>query len=85
MANTVKPTCDEGVIRSKLPSAPCLQSAGVWVLVATILSSNMAFIDNTVVNVALPTLQTDLKATVVDVQWVVESDALFVAALITVV
>jgi EmrB/QacA subfamily drug resistance transporter len=44
----------------------------------------MAFIDSTVVNVALPTLQTDLKATVADVQWVVESYALFVAALILV-
>ncbi len=84
MANTVKSPCDEGVIRSKLPSAPCLQNARVWVLVATILGSSMAFIDSTVVNVALPTLQTDLKATVADVQWVVESYALFVAALILV-
>jgi EmrB/QacA subfamily drug resistance transporter len=84
MANTVKPPCDEGVILSKLPSAPCRQSARVWVLVATILGSSMAFIDSTVVNVALPTLQTDLKATVADVQWVVESYALFVAALILV-
>lgn len=56
----------------------------VWVLVATILGSSMAFIDSTVVNVALPTLQTQLKATVSDVQWVVESYALFVAALILV-
>ena len=84
MANTVKPPCDEGIICSKLPSSPCSQNARVWVLVATILGSSMAFIDSTVVNVALPTLQTDLKATVADVQWVVESYALFVAALILV-
>jgi EmrB/QacA subfamily drug resistance transporter len=44
----------------------------------------MAFIDSTVVNVALPTLQTQLNATVADVQWVVEAYALFVAALILV-
>jgi EmrB/QacA subfamily drug resistance transporter len=44
----------------------------------------MAFIDSTVVNVALPVLQTGLKATVADVQWVVEAYALFVAALILV-
>jgi EmrB/QacA subfamily drug resistance transporter len=44
----------------------------------------MAFIDSTVVNVALPTLQTQLNATVADAQWVVESYALFVAALILV-
>ena len=44
----------------------------------------MAFIDGTVVNVALPVLQTALKATVGDVQWVVEAYALFLAALILV-
>jgi len=42
----------------------------------------MAFIDGTVVNVALPALQSSLNASVVDVQWVVESYGLFLAALI---
>jgi EmrB/QacA subfamily drug resistance transporter len=42
----------------------------------------MAFIDSTVVNVALPALQTGFHATVVDVQWVVESYGLFLGALI---
>jgi EmrB/QacA subfamily drug resistance transporter len=44
----------------------------------------MVFIDGTVVNVALPALQTNLNATVVDVQWVVEAYALFLAALLLV-
>jgi EmrB/QacA subfamily drug resistance transporter len=44
----------------------------------------MAFIDGTVVNVALPALQSDLHATVVDVQWVIESYGLFLSALILV-
>jgi EmrB/QacA subfamily drug resistance transporter len=44
----------------------------------------MAFIDGTVVNVALPALQENLNATVVDVQWVVEAYALFLAALLLV-
>jgi len=44
----------------------------------------MAFIDGTVVNVALPALQSSLHATVVDVQWVVESYGLFLSALILV-
>jgi EmrB/QacA subfamily drug resistance transporter len=57
---------------------------GTWVLVATILGSSMAFIDSTVVNVALPVLQTDLKATYADVQWVVEAYSLFLSALILV-
>ena len=42
----------------------------------------MAFIDGTVVNVALPALQKNLDATAFDVQWVVESYALFLAALL---
>jgi EmrB/QacA subfamily drug resistance transporter len=53
-------------------------------LAATILGSSMAFIDGTVVNVALPALQKSLNATVLDVQWVVESYALFLAALLLV-
>ncbi len=57
---------------------------GSWVLVATILGSSMAFIDGTVVNVALPALQTSLHATVSDVQWAVESYALLLASLLLV-
>jgi EmrB/QacA subfamily drug resistance transporter len=44
----------------------------------------MAFIDGTAVNVALPALQADLGASVSGVQWVVESYALFLAALLLV-
>jgi MFS family permease len=53
-----------------------------WILAATILGSSMAFIDGTVVNVAIPTLQTAFHATVVDAQWVVESYGLFLSSLI---
>jgi len=87
----VKQPCDDGVIisappdvRAGKPYSPATKLNGTWVLVATILGSSMAFIDSTVVNVALPVLQTDLKATVADVQWVVEAYALFLAALILV-
>jgi EmrB/QacA subfamily drug resistance transporter len=55
-----------------------------WVLAATILASSMAFIDGTVVNVALPALQKDLNATAIGVQWVVEAYALFLSALLLV-
>jgi EmrB/QacA subfamily drug resistance transporter len=44
----------------------------------------MTFIDQTVVNVALPALQKELGATITDVQWVVEAYALFLGALILV-
>lgn len=54
------------------------------VLAVTILGSSMAFIDGTVVNVALPALQNALHASISDVQWVVESYALMLAALLLV-
>src|SRR6266567_3475959 len=61
-----------------------IKKAGPWVLLATILGASMAFIDNSVVNVALPRLQADLNASATQVQWVVEAYALFLSALILV-
>src|SRR3979409_2642889 len=55
---------------------------GRWVLAATILGSSLAFIDSTVVNVALPALQSALGATLAQVQWVVEAYTLTLAALL---
>ena len=60
------------------------ESAGVWVLTSTILGTSMAFIDGTVVNVALPALQTMFQASASDVQWVVEAYALLLASLLLV-
>jgi hypothetical protein len=47
MAGVVKQPCDEEVIRSKGAKSPCAPNAAPWVLVATILGSSMAFIDET--------------------------------------
>jgi len=58
--------------------------SGRWVLLATILGSSLTFIDGTVVNVALPVLQSKLDANVTDVQWVIEGYALMLASLILV-
>lgn len=80
----MKPPCDEAAIGSRAATSPCSVTTGRWVLAATILASSMAFIDSTVVNVALPALQTSFGATVVDVQWVVEAYGLTLAALILV-
>ena len=60
------------------------QASGRVVLAATILGSSMAFIDGTVVNVALPALQNAFHASIADVQWVVEAYALMLAALLLV-
>src|ERR1700747_2252164 len=80
----MKPPCDEAVVPSANADVPCTGQARMWILAATILGSSMAFIDSTVVNVALPALQASFRASVVDVQWVVESHGLFLAALILV-
>ncbi len=81
MADIAGPPCDDATIRAR----PCEAAAnpnGAWILATAILGSSMAFIDGTVVNVAVPVLQSDLRVTLADVQWVVESYALFLAALL---
>jgi EmrB/QacA subfamily drug resistance transporter len=84
MSSAVKYPC-EAVISG---AAPCVAAVsrgqGPWILAATVLGSSMAFIDGTVVNVALPNLQAALHASLSQVQWVVESYALFLAALLLV-
>src|SRR6266567_7101969 len=82
MANFVQSPCDEAVIHAGVAAVPCAKSSAPWVLAATILGSSMAFIDGTAVNVALPALQRSLQATVIDVQWVVESYSLLLSALL---
>src|SRR3979411_1883089 len=75
---------DEAAFRSSSAAVPCVTKSRSWILAATILGSSMAFIDGTVVNVALPALQASFHASVVDVQWVVESYGLVLSALILV-
>src|SRR5881394_3839043 len=78
----MKAPCDEAAVRSGRAGSPCKTEAAPWILAATILGSSLAFIDSTVVNVALPALQASLHATIVDVQWVVEAYALLLSALL---
>jgi EmrB/QacA subfamily drug resistance transporter len=73
--------CDEAVIAS---APPCVGygDAANWTLAAAILGSSMAFIDATVVNVALPAMQSALNATIAQVQWIGASFTLTQAALL---
>jgi EmrB/QacA subfamily drug resistance transporter len=84
MPNVIKEPCDEGIILSRKTIAPCAPNTARWILAATILASSMAFIDGTVVNVALPALQKNFQATAIGVQWVVEGYSLFLSALLLV-
>src|SRR6195256_4570477 len=76
--------CDKGVLLSSQATAPCSSAAAPCILAPPILGSSLAFIDGSVGNLALPALQANLGATVIDVQWVVEAYALFLAALMLV-
>ncbi len=62
----------------------CPEAARPFVLAATIAASAMAFIDGSVVSIALPTIQRDLAADFTVLQWVVNSYHLFLGALILV-
>src|SRR2546429_1413456 len=76
--------CDETVVRAMGTGVPFERPRDTWILTAAILGSSMAFIDSTVVTVALPAIQSSFHATVVDVQWGVESYGLLLGALILV-
>src|SRR6185295_2171410 len=84
MTSFTKLPSDEAAILSAPVSARCEPAAAPWILAATILASSMTFIDGTVANIALPALQREFHATVFDAQWVIESFALFLSALLLV-
>ncbi len=63
-------------------TSPCGPRDRKWILIAVILGSSLAFMDGSVVNVALPTLQATFHATSAAIQWVVQGYALFGAALL---
>ena len=82
MALIGRPPCDEGVMLHGAAAPPCSATARRWTLLAAVLGSSLAFVDGTVVNVALPALQRELQATASQAQWVIESYALFLASLL---
>ncbi len=84
MTTVAASPCDEAIMRSHTGDGRCSSEAAPWVLAATILGSSITFIDGTVVNVALPALQRSLGANIAGIQWIVESYALMLSALILV-
>ena len=78
-----KTPCDEAAIESTRV-APCAASAKPWVLAVTILASSIAYIDESVVNVALPAIETDLKTSVEIIQWLVNAYTLCLSAFLLV-
>src|ERR671911_45342 len=80
----VLPACEIGVVQSTRPSALCRPDSRPWVIAAASMGSGMAFLDSTVLNVALPAVQAVLGASARDVQWVYGAFALLLSALLLV-
>jgi EmrB/QacA subfamily drug resistance transporter len=80
MTNPAPRPCDEATILSFHSSRACAPSAKPWVLLATILGSGIANIDESIVNVALPAIETDLATSVVVIQWLVNAYTLCLSA-----
>src|SRR5437868_15070468 len=53
-----------------------------WTLIVVCVAVFMLLLDITIVNVALPKISTDLKASFSDIQWVIDAYALSLAALL---
>src|SRR4051794_11455315 len=56
--------------------------AARWVILATVLGSGIAFLDGTVVNVALPTIGQDLGTGLTGLQWILDSYLVTLSALL---
>ena len=84
MSSTRTRPCEEQVIRSTPLAASRAAGPKLWVLLAAILASSIAYIDESIVNVALPAIETDLATTASVVQWLVSAYTLCLSALLLV-
>jgi len=84
VANAAARPCAQGAILAARADSICAASAKPWVLTATILASSIAYIDESVVNVALPAIETDLATTVVVIQWIINGYTLCLSAFLLV-
>ena len=75
--------CEAEAIRSARGVA-CTVRQQRWVLAATILASTIAYVDELVVNVALPAIGRDLAASPAALQWVINAYTLCLAAFLLV-
>src|SRR4030081_3292004 len=85
MVGFIRPPCDAGIIRGTPAVAAALsQRRKQLTLAATILGSSLAFIDGSLVNIALPAIQQALHADAASTQWIVNAYLLLLGALVLV-
>src|SRR6267378_3084957 len=76
--------CEAEAIRSTRGATTCAARQKRWVLAATILASTIAYVDESVVNIALPVIGRDLAAAPATLQWVINAYTLCLAAFLLV-
>jgi hypothetical protein len=81
MLSDASPPCDLGVLRGAPDTPGCASYAKRWVLATTVFGSSIAFVEASVINVALPAIQQGLDASVGEMQWIASIYTLFLAAL----
>ena len=83
---THRPLAPKGGLAASRPPVhqPSPVAARRYVLAATTIASAMAFVDSTVVGIAVPAIQKDLAADIVAMQWVANAFLLMLGALILV-
>lgn len=81
MANPKALPCDELAIHSH-PSVPACAARRYWILAVAVLGSTLSYVDESVVNVALPAIEADLRATLPAMQWVINAYTLCMSALL---
>jgi EmrB/QacA subfamily drug resistance transporter len=85
MVGFIRPPCEDGIIEATPAVAETLSPKRKRLtLAATILGSSMAFIDGSVVNIALPAMQQALHADAASTQWIVNAYLLLLGAFVLV-
>lgn len=80
MINPKATPCAEAAIQSVQATGTCAAGDKPWVLVVAILASSIAYIDESVVTIALPAIETELATSVVVIQWIVNAYTLCLSA-----
>lgn len=81
MMSVVRPPADEALVRAAPDTPGCASHAKNWVLLAAILGSGIAFLEASVINVALPAIQDSLAASVPELQGIATAYTLVLASL----
>ena len=73
LAHGIRLPCDVAKVEERRAAERCPQRDKPWVLATAILGSSLAFIEGSIVNLALPAMQTGLHLSSTQLQWVINA------------